>query len=217
MPVPALDRLDERTRARLLTGAQRRRFRREEVVFHAGDPAASMHALLSGHVSVSVTTPLGDTVIFAVLGPGALFGELSLLSPDATRSATVTALEPAETLAVSRERLMALRASEPALDRFLLDLVADYVRRQDVRLLEALYVPADKRVLRRLLALVREYGGGAPGTTVPLTQEVLATMAGTTRPTANQVLRSAQEAGLLALERGRLTVLDPAGLARRAR
>ncbi|GAA4970392.1 hypothetical protein GCM10023225_10500 [Kineococcus glutinatus] len=176
-----------------------------------------MHALLSGHVSVSVTTPLGDTVIFAVLGPGALFGELSLLSPDATRSATVTALEPAETLAVSRERLMALRASEPALDRFLLDLVADYVRRQDVRLLEALYVPADKRVLRRLLALVREYGGGAPGTTVPLTQEVLATMAGTTRPTANQVLRSAQEAGLLALERGRLTVLDPAGLARRAR
>jgi CRP-like cAMP-binding protein len=52
---------------------------------------------------------------------------------------------------------------------------------------------------------------------VPLTQDVVASMAGTTRPTANQVLRAAEQAGLVTISRGRIRVDDPAGLARRAR
>lgn len=217
MRSPALDSLDEHVRARMLDGARRRRFRRGEVVFHEGDPASTLHVLDDGHVAVSATTPAGDSATFAVLGPGALFGELALLSADGQRSATVTALEGAETLAVTSEHLHRLRRSDPEVDRFLLALLADYVRRQDARLLEALYVPADKRVLRRLLVLSRQYGDGSAGTTVPLTQEVLAGLAGTTRPTVNQALRAAERAGLVHLERGRVRVEDPAGLARRAR
>ena len=57
---------------------------------------------------------------------------------------------------------------------------------------------------------------GAPGTVIPLTQEVLAEMSGSTRPTTNHVLRSAEEAGLIRVQRGRVRVDDPAGLARRA-
>ncbi len=84
-------------------------------------------------------------------------------------------------------------------------------------MLEALYVPADKRVLRRLVALTHAYGDGSPGTVVPVTQETLAGMAGTTRPTANLALRAAEAAGLVTLDRRRIRVDDPAGLARRAR
>ena len=42
---------------------------------------------------------------------------------------------------------------------------------------------------------------------VPITQEDLATMAGTTRPTVNRVLRRLEEAGAVALARGRIEVL----------
>jgi CRP-like cAMP-binding protein len=212
-----LDALEEGTRRRLVDGALRRRYRRGDVIFHAGDLANSMHVLLSGHVSVGVTTPMGDSAIFTVLGPGALFGELALLTDSAERSATTRALDPVETLSLRADHVAVVRRADPAMDRFLISLLADYLQRQDARLMEALYVPVEKRVLRRLIALSRLYGGGAQGTVVPLTQEVLADLAGTTRPTANQVLRSAEAAGVLRLDRGHLRIEDPAGLARRAR
>src|SRR3954470_20313215 len=217
MDPPVLAALDDETRRRLRDASQRRRFRRGEVVFHAGDAANSMHLVVSGHVSVQVTTLGGDTAILTVLGPGATFGEMALLAEEADRSATVTALDQVETLVVPRSQFLRLRATHPAMDRFLVTLLAGYIRRQDARLIEALYVPVDKRVLRRLLAMSRLYGDGAPGTVVPLTQDVLAGMAGTTRPTANQVLRGAEEKGLISIGRAQVRVLDPRGLARQAR
>lgn len=217
MDLAGLAALESETRDRLLQGAQRRRYRRGEVVFHEGDEANSMYVLISGHVSVGVTTPLGDSAVFTVLGSGAIFGELALLTGSAVRSATVNALDSVEALRLPADRVNLLRRTDPAMDRFLVGLLADYLRRQDARLLEALYVPVEKRVLRRLLALSRLYGNGTAGTVVPLTQDVLAGVAGSTRPTTNQVLRSAEEAGLLSLSRGSVRIEDPAGLARRAR
>lgn len=214
---PLLAALDDETRRSLRDAAQRRHFRRGEVIFHAGDAANSMHLLVSGHVSVQVTTRTGDTAILTVLGPGASFGEMALLAEEAERSATITALDPVETLVVGRSHFLRLRATHPAMDRFLVDLLAGYIRRQDARLVEALYVPVEKRVLRRVLAMSRLYGDGAAGTVIPLTQDVLASMAGTTRPTANQVLRSAEQEGLISMGRAQVRIEDPRGLAKRAR
>jgi CRP-like cAMP-binding protein len=215
--VLGLEALEEGTRRRLVEGGQRRRYRSGEVVFHEGDAATSMYVLLAGHVSIGVTTPMGDSAIFTVLGPGSLFGELALLTGGTERSATARALDAVQTLSLRADHVAAMRRADPALDRFFIGLLAEYLRRQEARLMEALYVPVEKRVLRRLIALSRLYGGGDQGSVVPLTQEVLADLAGTTRPTANQVLRSAEDAGVLSLGRGHVRIEDPAALARRAR
>lgn len=209
--------LDEATRQRLRDVAARRRFRRGEVVFHAGDAANSMHVIAAGHVSIQVATWSGDLAILTVLGPGSSFGEIALLREDAERSATVAALDAVETWMIGKADFVRLRATNPAMDRFLIGQLTRYIRRQDARIIEALYVPADKRVLRRVIAMGRLYGDGSPGTIVPLTQEILASMAGTTRPTANQVLRAAERDGLVTMSRGEVRIEDPAGLARRAR
>jgi len=87
----------------------------------------------------------------------------------------------------------------------------------DELIVEAFYVGAEKRVLRRLRDLAAVYGNGSPPTTVPLTQEDLAGLAGTTRPTVNKVLRTAEEAGALSLGRGRIELRDLALIERRAR
>jgi CRP-like cAMP-binding protein len=176
-----------------------------------------LHLLASGHASVRVATPAGDTVTLAILGPGEAFGELALLGKNARRAATVCALEPCETLSLQRERFDALRKEHPALDRMLAEILADEVRRLDVRLLEFLYLPADKRVLRRLVALGRKYGGGERhAVKVPLTQDVIASLAGTSRPTTNQALRAVEEAGLISIGRSKIEIMDLAALARRA-
>jgi CRP-like cAMP-binding protein len=178
-----------------------------------------VHVVESGHVGVRVSTPDGDSVTLAVLGAGQTFGELALLGRGKDRrAATVTALDPCVTLSLSRERFDALREQYPRLDRLLAEILADEVRRLDARLLEMLYLAVDKRVLRRLIMLTRAYAdGGRLPVVIPLTQDVIAGLAGASRPTTNQALRAAEDAGLIAIQRSRIEVLDPAGLVSRAR
>ena len=66
-----------RTFAGLLSIARRRTFARGEVVFHRDDPADSLHLVVRGRFGARVLTPLGDSVLIDVLGPGQSFGELA--------------------------------------------------------------------------------------------------------------------------------------------
>jgi CRP/FNR family transcriptional regulator, cyclic AMP receptor protein len=199
---------------RLLAIARRRTFGKGEVVFHREDPADSLHLIVRGRFGARVLTPLGDSVLLDVLGPGESFGELALLIPDARRSATVSALEDGETRSVFRDDFLRLQQTHPGVKDVLLRLLAEQLRRVSERLVEAHYVDADTRVRRRLLDLARVYGSGE-GTVVPLTQEELAAMAGTSRATVNRVLRDEQRLGAVTLSRGRVALLEPEELQRR--
>ena len=151
-----LDGLGDTEVQALLSIARRRKFARGEVVFHQHDPADTLHLIDKGRFAVRVATPLGDTAILSVLGPGDMFGELSLLGDaDARRSATVAALEAGETRSVHRLDFERLRRTHPETAAVLISILSGQVRRLSRHLLEALYVPADKRVLRRLLELGR--------------------------------------------------------------
>lgn len=201
----------------LLQVARRRTFARGEVVFHEDDPADSMHLIDKGRFAVRTRTRLGDASLLAIHGQGATFGELALLTGDAKRSATVSALEAGETRSVFRNDFARLQKRHPGVNEILLRLLADQLRRTNERLLEAHYVDADTRVRRRLLELGNLYGDGASPMTVPLTQEELAEMAGTSRATVNRVLRDEQQRGSVDLQRGKTTILDQPALAKRAR
>ncbi len=212
-----LDGLGDTEVQALLSIARRRKFARGEVVFHEHDPADTLHLVEKGRFAVRVATPLGDTAILSILGPGDMFGEMSLLGDaDARRSATVAALEAGETRSVHRLDFERLRSTHPETAAVLISILSGQVRRLSRHLLEALYVPADKRVLRRLLELGALYADG-DATVVPLTQEDLAGLAGTSRATVNRVLREEEARGTVKLGRGRTTVLDAEALARRGR
>ena len=95
---------------RVLQIARRRVFGRREVVFHRGDPADTLHLVHTGRFAVRINTPLGDTVMLNMVGPGETFGEIALLDDTAPRSATVVAVEKAETRAIHKLDFDALRA-----------------------------------------------------------------------------------------------------------
>ena len=198
----------------LLSIARRRTFVRGEVVFHRDDPADSLHLVVRGRFGARVLTPLGDSVLVDVLGPGQSFGELALLEPDdARRSATVEALEAGETRSVFRDDFARLQREHPGVKDVLLRLLADQLRRATDRVVEAHYVDAETRVRRRLVELAAVYDDGV----VPLTQEDIAAMAGTSRATVNRVLREEEQLGSVALARGRTSVLDGDALEGRCR
>jgi CRP-like cAMP-binding protein len=202
---------------RLLSVARRRSFRRGEVVFHRGDPADSLHLVSKGRFKVQVMTPLGDQATVAIRGPGDSFGEMAVVGAGAKRSATVEALEAGETFCVIESEFARLRRVHEGVNQLLIDFLANEVRMLNERLLEALYVPADRRIVRRLAELAGLYRGTDGEAVIPLTQDALAELAGTSRPTVNQVLRSLQEKGLVELGRGKTVVLDVEALAGRER
>ena len=138
-------------------------------------------------------TPLGDTATIAVSGSGESFGEMALVGGQ-RRSATVAALEESETFSIYQPDFEHLRREHPAVNDVLVQFLVSEVRMLNERLLEALYVPVERRVLRRLVELAALYptGGGPP--VITLTQEAIAELAGAARPTVNGVLRDEENA-----------------------
>jgi len=190
----------------LRMSGRRRKFGRGEVVFHEGDPGDSLHRVTAGRFAARVTTPLGDVATFSVHGPGEVFGLLAVVHPDARRTATVIALQPSETFAIPRSAFVRLKGTYPGVASAVEQLLVEMLTASSNRLVEALYTPVHLRVRARLRDLARIYGGsdGEP-ITIPLSQEDLAGLAGTTRETVNRVLQDEQERGTVSLARRRIT------------
>jgi CRP-like cAMP-binding protein len=215
MRLQLLEILDEPDRRSVIAAARRRKFGRNEVVFHDGDPGDTLHLIVKGHFAVRISTPLGDVATLRVLGPGEHFGELAVLSPG-PRHGTVVSLDSSETLSLHRNDFGELRSTNPQIEAMITTALVEEVRRLATALVDALYVPADRRVWRRLAELTSIYGDVAP-VTVPLTQDDLAQLAGTTRPTANRTLRAGEADGVVQLARGTIEVKDLEALRKLAR
>ncbi len=208
--------LDPPERQRVLKAARRRKFPRDAVVFWAGDPGDSIHLIASGHVAVQINTMRGDVATLRVLGPGEHFGELALVSPG-PRSATMRALSPLETLVIGFDDFAVLR-QDVAIEQVFVTALATEIRRLAGSLTDALYLTSSDHLWKRLAAVDAVLGGDSDVIDLPLTQSMLATLAGVTRQTVNKFLDEAESLGIVRRDaRGRVTIVDRAALQDRGR
>lgn len=211
---PVLDGLPDEEVRRLLEVGRRRRFATNEVVFHQDDPADTIHLISSGRFAVRVSTAFANSAVLDVLGPGNCFGELALLSPGSPRSASLIALEQAQTISIHEIDFSRVRRQYPQMAEALISVLAAQVRRLSEQVLDALYLPAEHRVRKQLAHAAALYGPAGEGERViPLTQEEIAGLAGTSRATVNRVLREEQRRGTVQLSRGQTIVRDVERLA----
>jgi CRP-like cAMP-binding protein len=212
-----MDGLSPQERSEVRARCQRRRFAAGEHLFHTGDMGDALHYIDRGRVLILVETSGGDTVALTVLGQGQSFGEQALIDPRARRTATARALEPTETLALSRDDFELLRTQHPHLERVFTNVLAEQVRRLSDRLVEALTEPIEVRVYRRLYELGALYEVTGTEDPIPFTQDQVAAMAGARLRITNRVLNEAKRDGVLSTRRRRIVVLDWDALRRRAR
>jgi CRP-like cAMP-binding protein len=195
----------------------RRRFRKGEVIFHEGDPGESLHLITAGLVKISRISPDGDEAIVTTLGPGESFGELVLLD-GAPRSATAAALEPTETLTLSRDVFVELVDEDPSFRWALFAGIAAHQRRLTDQLAEAHFLDLAGRLARQLARLAADGTPGSDGIHLGrlYTQSELASMIGGTRPRVNRLVGEFVELGLIRVDPDDIVVTDLAGLQRRA-
>ena len=218
--VPLFAGLDAAGLASLVQGMRVRRFRRNETVFHVGDPGDALFIVMSGSIKITLPADTGDEAILATLRPGDFFGELALLD-GAPRSATAVAIEPTETYILARERFRELIATEPVMREALLATLAAEVRRLTHHVEELHFLDITGRLASRLARLASETGATRlPDGTIrlagPLTQGDLAAMIGCTRQSVNKLLGMFTDDGLIRLERDRILVVNLDGLLRAA-
>jgi CRP-like cAMP-binding protein len=217
--VPLFAGLDVAGLDSLSRGMRVRRFRRNETVFHVGDPGDALFIVMSGSIKITLPADSGDEAILATLRPGDFFGELALLD-GAPRSATAIAIEATETFILSRERFRELIATEPAMREALLGTLAAEVRRLTHHVEELHFLDITGRLASRLVRLANESGtkrgDGSIQLAGPLTQGDLAAMIGCTRQSVNKLLGMFTDDGLIRLERDRIIVRDLDGLLRAA-
>jgi CRP-like cAMP-binding protein len=197
---------------------RRRKFRRNEVIFHQGDPGDSLHIVASGAVKILLPSAEGEEAIIATLRPGDFFGELALLD-GATRSATAAALEASETLTLPRPVLMELTGTVPGLGDALLVGLAKELRRLTSQVEELHFLDLAGRLAMRLTRLAQEAQPDASGKISlawPYTQSDLAAMIGGTRQSVNRLLAQLVDEGLIEIQPDALVITDLEELGRRA-
>lgn len=209
--------VDEAALQVVTRGLRRRRFRRNEVIFHQGDIGDSLHIVASGALKIVLPSSEGEEAIIATLRPGDFFGELALLD-GAPRSATATALELTETFMLPRDAFLELLARDGGLRAALLQGLAGELRRLTGHVEELHFLDLAGRLAMRLTRLATEAHPGARGEVRldwPYTQSDLAAMIGGTRQSVNKLLSLLVDDGLLRIEREILVITDFARLAQR--
>lgn len=196
---------------------RRKTFAERQRLFEAEAEGEVAYIIHKGFVRIEVTKPDGSDVILAILGPGDIVGEMSLLDKE-TRSATAIAHEPLELFTINRSVFGALFERVPQISRNLNRILARRLRIANALILAMGTMEVDGRIIQQLLTYAREYGEHIDGNAIRipfrLTQTEIGSLVGASRVRVNQVLIDYKRRGLIAVEdRHRITLLDPDALA----
>jgi CRP/FNR family transcriptional regulator, cyclic AMP receptor protein len=192
----------------------RTRYARGELIFRRGDPGRAIYVIESGRVKISLSSAEGKEVILALLGAGDFFGELAVLDGE-PRSADAAAFEPTSLLVLLRQDLRRDLEARPRIAVELLAALSRRLRAADGVIADAAFLDVPGRVAQTLLRLAEdEQRAGAVGPR--LTQAELAGLVGATRESVVRCLGAFERAGLIRRSGGRITVLRPDALRRRA-
>lgn len=120
---PLFSALDDEAATALRASMADSRLRRGEVLFHEGDEGDKLYIVTDGKVKLGRTSSDGRENLLAILGPGQMFGELSLFDPG-QRSSTVTAVtDQVELASLSHDDLLVWLDGRPSVTRGLLALL----------------------------------------------------------------------------------------------
>ena len=202
----------------LRSAIRARSFERGAYLFRRGDPGSHLHLVVRGQVKIGHVGEGGGEVVFAIAGPGEVFGEMSLFDEDGERTADAQALEPTECLVIGKGPLLQFLTAQPQLLLRIIASLSAYIKRKDTTIGDVAFLDIPGRVATKLVELADSNGRlTADGISIDLTlnQRTLAAMVGATRENVNRALRRFTDLGYIRLDRGSITVLNRDQLRRR--
>ena len=194
-----------------------KKYRKNEVVFHQGDPGSVLFIIQSGAVKISLLDGQGKEVILKMLYENDFFGEMSLLDGN-FRSATITAIEDTVALKIYREDFIRLIQRFPSLALNMLVALSRRMRKADEKIASLTFSDAYGKTARVLLDLLEKEKGASEKASDSLelsfSRQEMANMAGISRETFTRILHEFQVRGCLRVEGKKIVIQDESILRR---
>jgi CRP/FNR family cyclic AMP-dependent transcriptional regulator len=213
--VPLFGGLSESELAGLLQVARTRALRVREELFHKGDEGSQVYLIVRGTLKALTTSDEGDDVVFSILGPGELLGEIAFLG-NPVRTATVSALTDCELLGIDRRDFLAFLKSRPEASIKLLSVLANRLKRVSELVEDTLFLNLPVRLAKKLIHYASIYGQEAGDGNVKiglkLSQEEWGDLVGATRESINKQMRAWTEEGIIGVDQGHVLIKKPEAL-----
>jgi CRP-like cAMP-binding protein len=202
---PTFTGLDEDQLNEIAAVAKPHHFKKGDFIFHQGDPPNFFHVVQQGIVKTFKVSPFGKHIIVKIasfgdtLNASALFGEKHFVSAQAIDEVVV--------LSIRKKEYLSLVNKYPLIAMNIVTILGKGLDNEYERILDLVGETVEHRLCNFLFMLFIKFG-----TTLSLTREELAELAGTTTETAIRVLSRLKAAGIISSTRGRIVILNQAKL-----
>jgi CRP/FNR family transcriptional regulator, cyclic AMP receptor protein len=187
-----------------------RSFRRGQILYTRNDRSDTVIVVVSGRVKVTIRSADGGELTLAVIGPGGLFGELSV-ADGGPRSGDAETLEDCQLLLIPRETVHDVCARVPSASLALARAVVGTLRRLTEATADLVFLDLPRRVAKVLLSQPRGEDGVIRQ---KMSQEEFAHQVGGTRQSVNAALRGFEKRGWIEVHDRAITVKQAAALSR---
>ena len=216
---PLFDALDDEGARVLRRQMSEVKLSRGEHLFMEGDDGDALYVVIEGKMKLTRAAADGRENLLSVVGPGEMFGELSLFDPR-PRTSSASAVTDAALASLKHEALIPWLRERPDVSLHMLRQLARRLRRANDVNADLVFTDVPGRVAKNLLDLAERFGNQEPdGLHVhhDLTQEELAQLVGASRETVNKALADFAARGWLQISARSVLILDQERLRKRAR
>jgi CRP/FNR family transcriptional regulator, cyclic AMP receptor protein len=185
-----------------------------EEIFPKGSPGTSLMLVLRGKVKINSISFDGRQIVFNIINPGEIVGEIAMLD-GGERTGDAVAMTDCELLVLNRRDFMPLLEKHADICLMLIKILCARLRHTSEQVEDLQFRQVGARIAKALLQL-SERSGQAPGDLRPrelhLSQSEIATIAACTRESVNKQLQVWQHAGHIEHAKNTIVILDPAAL-----
>ena len=216
---PLFTALDEAAAVSLRASMDTVKIAKGSILFKEGDDGEHLYVIIDGKLKLGTSSGDGRENLLSILGPGEMFGELSLFDPG-PRTSTATAVTDARLLSLSHEKVIPWLKQNPEVSLQLLTRLSQRLRRTNEAVGDLVFSDVPGRVAKALIDLGDRFGKStAEGLLVnhDLTQEELAQLVGASRETVNKALADFAGRGWLKLDGRSVLITDVERLSKRSR
>jgi CRP-like cAMP-binding protein len=203
-------KLSDRELDDLVQAVHVKRVAAREELCHKDDPGNQLYVIVEGLLKAQTTSAAGDDVVFSIMGPGEMFGELALFC-GGRRTATVVGIQDALLLLIDRRELFPFLRRNPDAAIKLLEVLALRVQKLSAMMEDTQFLNLPQRLGKRLLELAERYGKRTPEgirIEMKINQTELGDLVATTRESINKQLRAWSEERVVSMTGGFITIHD---------
>ena len=185
--------------------------KKNEYIYFPEDPSSSIFFLKKGRVKIGSYSDEGKEIIKAILGPGEIFGELSLIGEE-KRKDFAMALDNEVTLcAMGMDDMGEMMEGNSGLSLKITKLIGFRLQRTERRLESLIFKDARSRIIDFIIDTGKEKGkviGKEILVKHFLTHQDIANLTATSRQTVTTILNELKEKNLIHLERNQFLIRD---------